>query len=136
MAKDILVRIRAENIASEVIGRVRRDLTELVASVATGTAIYDGFKAAVGGVVDFLKESVKAAGEAEKVTAELGRALVTVGATRTSDVKAIEEYADALASTSTYSDEAIKSTMALLASIGRLSGDAIVRRVPRPTIWT
>ena len=125
MAKDILVRIRAENIASEVIARVRHDFTELVAGVATGTAIYNGFKGAVSATIDFLKDSVKAAGEAEKVTAELGRALVTVGATRTSDVKAIEEYAGALASTSTYSDEAIKSTMALLASIGRLSGDEL-----------
>lgn len=126
MAKDILVRLRAENMASEAIARVRQDFVHLVASVATGTAIYNGFKSAVGGAIGFLKESVTAAADAEKVTAELGRALTTVGA-RGGELKGLEEYADHLSSISTSSDEAIKSTMSLLVTIGGLSGDTLKR---------
>lgn len=126
MAKDVLVRLRAENMASEVIARVRQDFVHLVAGVATGTAIYNGFKSAVGGAIGFLKESVTAAAEAEKVTAELGRALTTVGA-RGGELKGLEEYADHLSSISTSSDEAIKSSMSLLVTIGGLSGDTLKR---------
>lgn len=127
MAKDVLVRLRAENMASEAIARVRQDFVHLVASVATGTAIYNGFKSAVGGAIGFLKESVTAAAEAEKVTAELGRALTTVGATRASDLKGLEDYAGSLSRVSTSSDEAIKSAMSLLVTIGGLSGDTLKR---------
>lgn len=93
--------------------------------VALGAAFAGVF--ATSKIVGFLKDSAKAAIEAENATNALGASLAQVGKYNKEAVDSFSEYAGSLQATTGIEDDLIKQNAALLVSIGKLSGDGLER---------
>lgn len=93
--------------------------------VALGAAFAGVF--ATSKIVGFLKDSAKAAIEAENATNTLGASLAQIGKYNKEAVESFSEYAGSLQATTGIEDDLIKQNAALLVSIGKLSGDGLER---------
>lgn len=92
-----------------------------------GIAIADLAKRAVKEFTDFIKDSVKAAMEAEKANAALKSALGATGREVDANAKHFIDYASSLQKSTIYNDEAIKGAQALLLQLTTLDRDGIDR---------
>lgn len=93
--------------------------------LALGTTIAGVF--ATAKIANFLKDSAKAAIEAENATNALGASLGLIGKYSKEAVESFSEYAGNLQATTGIEDDLIKQNAALLVSIGKLSGDGLER---------
>ena len=84
-------------------------------------------KDAVGKFTDFIKDSVKAAADAEKANANLKSALGATGREVEANAKHFIERAKAVQKSTIYDDEAVKGAQALLIQLTSLDRDGIDR---------
>lgn len=106
-------------------------LGKLVAGSAIGNiiaqTIISGFTAAFRGISSLISQSVNEAAQSETNINRLNNALATTGQFSQSASQSLVEFAGALQSTTTFSDDAILSTQSLLIQIGRLGVDEVPR---------
>ena len=93
-------------------------LTDLTASYVSAEAVIRLADAAWAAFTATLEESITAASEAEDADAQLAAALQAQGTAMPSVLAAYDAYAQALAMTTRYSDDAIKAAEAVLVQIG------------------
>lgn len=123
MAKrDVVIRISAEDMASGVVSRIRSNFVEMASSVASGEAIYNGVTGAASRFYGLISSSIRDALDAEKGNAQLARALSAVGHSSRESFNEMSDFASSLSAVTAQDDDAIKSVMQLLATIGKLSG--------------
>lgn len=96
----------------------------LVAGVAAGTL---GAILLLKKAFDGLKVSISAAGETQESIIKLGNAYKTLGAYTREGVARATSFANSMQLVTKYSDEEILRTQALLAQLGRLSGEGLER---------
>ena len=126
MAKrDVVIRISAEDMASGVVSRIRGSFVEMASAVASGEAIYNGVTGAASRFYGLISSSIRDALEAEKGNAQLARALSAVGHSSRESFNEMSDFASSLSAVTAQDDDAIKSVMQLLATIGKLSGGSL-----------
>ena len=115
------------------IGGVEKSLDTLNKRAVSATSGFDGLKTAftavfgavsAGSVIAFLKESVSAFSEQENAVKKLEVALRNQGITSKEVSKQIQDYATSIQKTTTFSDELVIESQALLVSFG-LVGDKL-----------
>ena len=92
-----------------------------------GVTIAGLAKDAVGKFTDFIKDSIKAAADAEKANANLKSALGATGREVEANAKHFIERAKAVQKSTIYDDDAVKSAQALLIQLTSLDRDGIDR---------
>ena len=106
-------------------------LGKLVAGSAIGNiiaqTIISGFTSAFRGISGLISQSINEAAQSESNINRLNNALATTGQFSQSASASLVEFAGALQSTTTFSDDAILSTQSLLIQIGRLGVDEVPR---------
>lgn len=126
----------AESAAKDVGDAFQKETTslgKLVAGSAIGNSIAQsiigGFTSAFRGISNLISTSISEAAQSESNINRLNNALATTGQFSQAASQSLIDYASALQSTTTFSDDAILSTQSLLIQIGRLG----VEEVPRAT---
>jgi hypothetical protein len=126
----------AESAAKDVGDAFQKETTslgKLVAGSAIGNiiaqSIIGGFTSAFRGISNLISASISEAAQSESNINRLNNALATTGQFSQVASQSLIDYASALQSTTTFSDDAILSTQSLLIQIGRLG----VEEVPRAT---
>jgi len=105
-------------------GRIFDNYIANLASSATQAA-FNLVSKGVDSLVGFLNDSIHSAAEAEEATHQLTFALQSAGVTSAASAKKFLEFADALQSTTKFSDDAITSAAALIEQIAKLDEDGL-----------
>ncbi len=113
--------IKTVDKATAQIASIGKAITGLVGLVAGAYVVKKTFDAVTGAI----SEATAAASEAEAVDQKLLHALSTLGPKAVQTFDDMAEFASGLQLTTRFGDEAIRSNMALLASLGRLSGEGL-----------
>lgn len=122
--KEVDIIIKARDEASQVFEKLsRRTLPDLAKSVAQFAA---GF-VSVQALTSTIKESINAALESEKATAQLSAALMAQGRSIQYELPYLVKHAEALSQVALADDEAIQGAQQLLISLGGLSGEGLDR---------
>lgn len=112
----------AKTIESNFLG-----LSDEITSSIKGIGIAFAGVFAASKVVGYLKESAKAAIEAENANNALGSSLAQIGKYSASALDGFSKYASNLQATTGIEDDLIKQNAALLVSIGKLTGAGLER---------
>jgi len=88
---------------------------------------------AIGSATDFLFDSVDAAAESESAFNRLKVALSQTGQLTDENVKNFKALADEIQRTTAFEDDAVISAGALLQTLGRLSGDGLIKATQAAT---
>lgn len=120
--------VKVENQAKKSSKNIEKDFNGLTDSLSDGvkgiaTAFVSLF--ALNKVKNFIQDSAKAAGEAERATNQLASSLAQIGKFSPEAVRGFQEYASQLQKTTGIQDDLIIQNAALLTSLGNLSGDKL-----------
>ena len=126
-ARDVSIRISAQDLTSGVVGQIRGQFVQMVSAFASGELIVDGLRSAFHGLVSVIEHSINAAADAERVQAQFQRGLRNAGITTQAAIGSADDYATSLSYVTNAEDDAIKTGMTLLASLGRVRGEGLER---------
>lgn len=122
--REVSILLKAKDEASKAIDNIAKSsLPGLVKSIGATVAAYASFQTAA----NFIRESIKAAAEADRVMAQLEQALRSSGQEVERNARTLDRQADALAQVSKATDEQIKEAQTLLLTMGGLSADGLGR---------
>lgn len=103
---------------------------KMSAAVATGEAAFNLVKDAIQKVGGFLGDTVKSANDSENAMSQLVAVLKSTGHAAGLAEDQLSEQASALQKVSTYSDEAIQSSQALLLTFTNIKGKVFTDAIP------
>jgi hypothetical protein len=115
---EVKTRLTAVDDASATIQKVDKSLAGLVTGIGSITPATLAASAAAAVLVKVLKDSIAAAAQDEEAIAKLANALKNAGPAAVAMTEALQEQRDALQGSSRFSDDAIASAQALLATYG------------------
>lgn len=126
MAANLEILIKARDEASGILGGVEKSAGGLSSALGTGLKVAAaGAGIGIAGLGAFLVKSIGEAAEAQKVTAQLEAVLKSTGGVAGVTKDEILEMADALAETTTFSDDAIVSMQNVLLTFTKIKGPTV-----------